>query len=153
VAPNLSSDVDAVVQGLDVSYYRDIAWLKGHIDTRFEWLWSDVDDRFYGRPASYYTFDNNRNGGYLQAAYRPSMVRDKFIKNLEAVVRYDRLTQPSLSGLSEQRVTLGLNYWVKPGMVVKFAYQFDDKRADANDQNAFFVEFAWGLGDVLGGLK
>jgi hypothetical protein len=89
----------------------------------------------------------------VQVAYRPSKVQDKFLKNLETVGRYDRLTQPEQSGGSEQRVTLGLNYWFKPNAVVKFAYQIDDKRGDRSDQNAFFVEFAWGIGDVLGAVK
>jgi len=153
VAPNLVDDMDIHVQGVDVSYNRDFDRLKGNVDVRFEWLWSRGESRFYGEPGSYFTFDNHRNGGYMQVAYRPSKVEDKFLKNLESVVRYDRLTQPEESSGSEQRVTLGLNYWFKPSAVVKFAYQIDDKRGDSSDQNAFFIEFAWGIGDVLGGLK
>ncbi len=153
VAPKLSGDVDAVVQGLDMSFYRDVDWLKGHVDARVEWVWSEVGDRFYGRPGAYYTFNNNRNGGYAQVAYRPTMLGSEFLKKFEAVVRYDRLTQPIRSGGSEQRVTVGLNYWIKPSVVVKAAYQFDDKRGDARDQNAFFLQFGWGFGDLLGGLK
>jgi hypothetical protein len=152
-APNLQSDMDVLVQGVDASYNRDYDALKGNVDLRFEWLWSRGESRFYGNPGSYFTFDNHRNGGYVQLAYRPSKVEDRFLKNLETVVRYDRLTQPERSGGSEQRVTLGLNYWLKPNMAIKLAYQIDDKRGDRADQNAFFIEFAWRIGDALGALK
>lgn len=152
VVPKLAGDVDAVVQGFDVSFGRDIDFLKGYIDVRLEWLWSDVDDRLYGTAGQYFSFNNNRNGGYAQVAYRPTKADIEFLRDFEAVVRYDRLAQPERSGGTEQRWTLGMNYWFTPSTVVKFAYQIDDKRG-GNDQNAFFIQFGWGLSDILGVFK
>ncbi len=91
-------------------------------------------------------FNNNRNGGYVELAYRPTHIDSDIIKNFEPVVRYDRFNQLHTPvGFDEQRWTLGLNYWVTPSAVVKLAYEFDDKNGGARDQNAFLMQAAVGF--------
>ena len=40
--------------------------------------------------------------------------------------------------------TLGIDYWITPSVVLKAAYQIDDKRF-GEDQNAYLVQLGIGL--------
>jgi hypothetical protein len=151
VSPDDFEDVTAVLHGIDLGYVKEIDALGGTVDARFEWVWSDVDDATYDPDSSLgfgpLTFDNKRQGGYAQLAYRPSKNSNKIIKNLEGVFRYDALDLPddAPEAHDEQRYTFGLNYWVSPSFVVKTAYQIDNKDGDADDQNAFFIQTSLGF--------
>src|SRR5947207_287734 len=127
--------VENILQSVDVNYVRDATWLKGLINLRAEWGWSHVGHFIYdpnGRQGfGPFEFNNNRNGGYVQMAYRPTHIDNDIIKNFEPVLRYDRLNQPHTpSAFDEQRWTLGLDYWLTPSVVAKAAYEFDTKNHD-----------------------
>jgi len=126
--------VDALLQDFDMSYYGVIPRLNGSLTFYLEYVLSEVDSADYGSGA----FDNDRSGGYTQISYRPVLSRNPIYKNTEMVFRYDFMDVANAAPLSdEQRWTLGLNYWVKPNIVVKAAYQLtDDSRQD--DGNIFF---------------
>lgn len=138
-----SSEVDSFLQGMDVSYVKDCEIIKGTVDARFEWLWSDLD-RFdfetEGGP-----FVNNRDAGYLQLAYRPRW-GGPFIEKLEPVVRFDLIDQPNQApnNNDEKRWTFGLNYWFTPSTVLKTAYEIDERR-NAKDEEAFLIQAAMGF--------
>jgi phosphate-selective porin len=68
------------------------------------------------------------------------------VRNLEPVVRYDRLEIPSSApgGGRDQRWTIGLDYWVQPNVVLKIAYQFDDRQIGEN-LDALMLELGLGL--------
>jgi hypothetical protein len=124
--------------------------LKGLINFRAQWVWSHVGDFVYDPDGQQgfgpLEFNNNRNGGYVELAYRPTHIDNDIIKNFEPVVRYDRFNQLHTPvGFDEQRWTLGLNYWVTPSAVVKLAYEIDDKNGGARDQNAFLMQAAVGF--------
>ncbi len=147
-------DVDALIQSIDLNYLLDSDALSGAIDVRGQWAWSDVDTATYDPTGVLgfgpLTYDNERSGGYLQVAYRPSKLLDSFWKDIEGVVRYDYLNLPSGAPVSfdQQRITLGVNYWLTPSAVVKMAYQFDNKddpSGMAVDENAFFLQMAIGF--------
>ena len=74
------------------------------------------------------------------------MVSNKIIRNLEAVVRWDRLDVPTQApgGGFEERWTIGLDYWVMPNAVFKVAYQFDNKQV-GESADALMVQFGVGL--------
>ncbi len=149
--PDGFTNVDVVLHAIDVSYIRDSDALGGVIDARFEWVWSDVDDATYDADGSLgfgpTRFNNSRDGGYAQVAYRPSKNGNKVIKKLEGVVRYDWLNNPNGApeSFDEERYTCGLNYWLTPSTVVKAAYQMDNKDNGANDADAFLVQAAIGF--------
>lgn len=151
VQPEDFTEVDVVLHAVDVSYVRDSDALGGVIDARFEWVWSDVDDATYDADGSLgfgpTRFNNSRDGGYVQLAYRPSKNSNKIIKKLEGVVRYDWLNNPdgAPESFDEERYTLGLNYWLTPSTVVKTAYQIDNKDNGASDEDAFLVQAAIGF--------
>ena len=150
VNPGDFEDVHAFLQDIDVSYVRELGWLQGTIDARAEWVWSEVENATYDPTGALgfgpLNFDNDRNGGYLQLAYRPTKVSNKIIRNLEFVMRYDMLDVPegSPGGVDEHRWTPGIDYWVTPSMVVKAAYQFVESNG-AEDQNAVLLQAALGF--------
>src|SRR6266513_5401643 len=139
-----------ILQSVDFNFVTDSAFLKGLINARAQWVWSHVGDFVYD-PNGEQGFgplevNNNRNGGYVQLAYRPTHIHNDIIKNVEGVFRYDRLNQLHTPvGFDEQRFTLGLNYWLTPSAVIKAAYEFDDKNGGARDQDAFMAQVAVGF--------
>lgn len=141
--------VGVLLQGVDVSYMKESDALRGVLDLRAEWVWSDVDDVTYDPDSSLgfgpVRFNNERNGGYLQVAYRPTKFGG-WVGNLEGVCRYDRLDAPTGApgSFDEQRLTFGLNYWFGPSAVLKTAYQFDD-RDEGGNRNAFLIQAAVGF--------
>src|SRR6266566_4282478 len=142
--------VENILQSADFSYVRDSTLLKGLINLRAQWGWSHVGRFVYDPNGSQgfgpFEFNNNRNGGYAQMAYRPTHIDNDILKNFEGVVRYDRLNQLHTPvGFDEQRWTLGLNYWLTPSTVIKAAYEFDDKNGGERDQDAFMMQMAVGF--------
>ena len=142
--------VENVLQSVDFNYVRDSTSLKGLINFRAQWGWSHVGHFVYDPDGELgfgpLEFNNNRNGGYVQMAYRPTHIDNDTLKNFEGVFRYDRLNQLHTPvGFDEQRWTLGLNYWVTPSAVVKLAYEFDDKNGGARDQDAFMMQAVVGF--------
>lgn len=147
--------VDALLHSIDLTCVRDSDLLKGVVELRCQWVWSDVDDAVYD-PSGASGFgpfpigDNRRNGGYAQLAYRPSKSGNDILSMLEAVVRYDALEVPSdaAENIDERRWTIGLNCWLSPSTVLKVAYQLDDKRDPAGveeDQDAVLFQAALGF--------
>jgi len=142
--------VEAILHSVDFNYVQDSTLLKGLINFRAQWVWSHIGHFVYDPDGQQgfgpFEFDNNRNGGYVQLAYRPTKIDNDIIKDLEIVARYDRLNQMRTPvGFDEQRLTLGLNYWVTPSTVVKAAYEFDDKNGLGLDQDAFMLQVSVGF--------
>jgi hypothetical protein len=142
--------VEAILQSADFNFVSDSPMLKGLINFRAQWVWSHVGHLIYDsdetRIPGSITFNNNRNGGYVELAYRPTHIDHDIIKNFEGVFRYDRLNQLHTPvGFDEQRWTLGLNYWLTPSTVIKAAYEWDDKNGGARDQDAFMMQMAIGF--------
>jgi hypothetical protein len=141
--------VENLLQSVDFNYVNDVSWLKGLINFRAQWVWSHVGHLKYdmdetGIPGSI-EFNNNRNGGYVQLAYRPTGFGN-VIKNFEPVVRYDRLNQLHTPvGFDEERWSFGLDYWVTSSAVIKAAYELDNKNNGARDQDAFMLQVAVGF--------
>lgn len=146
-------EASAWLHSVDLGYVRDVSCLKGSIDVRAQWVWSDVDDVTYDEDGSLgfgpLAFNNRRDGGYAQLAYRPSKL-DGFVKDFEGVVRWDTLNRPGGAPMDtdEDRWTLGLNYWFSPSTVVKAAYQFGERRSSMEGKenvSAFLIQAAMGF--------
>ena len=137
--------VDALVQVFGLNYVTSSERIGGQLDLRFEYVLSDVDDVDFGSGI----FDNEREGGYVQVAYRPTMA-GSFFKDLEGVFRYDFIDQPA--GAPEafdiDRFTIGLNYWLSPSAVFKIAYQFEDVDDPAGaraSEDGLLAQFTYGF--------
>jgi hypothetical protein len=145
------SDVNALLQAVDLVYVRDADWIKGTFTIVGQWAWSRVDSATYDPTGAIgfgpVTFDNRREGGYLQIAYRPSKLDEDLLKNCELILRYDRFHKPpgAPDNVVETRWTLGLDYWITSALVVKVAYEWDrqnDPAGVARGANAFLAQFA-----------
>src|SRR6266536_2083373 len=150
VAPPGGGTVDSLLQSADLSYVRESTRLKGIVNLKAQWVWSHVDQFTYdpgGTIGGPFTFRNNRDGGYVQFAYRPTRVENAYIKNLEPVFRYDMLSQARTpTGADERRYSVGLNYWLSPSTVVKVAYEFDHQSGpEADRHNAVLLQFVTGF--------
>jgi hypothetical protein len=140
-------EVKALLQAVDINYVHEVAALKGTVTARAEWVFSHVDKATYGpdadTPFGPLTFDNDRSGGYVLLAYRPTKSTNDILRKTEFVLRYDRLDVPSGApgGGHEQRWTPGIAYWIGPSAVLKVAYEFDQKQGGRSD-NALLMMFA-----------
>ncbi len=153
---SVHNKVDTLALGMDFAYARQFEAIKGRLDLRGEFTWIDTDDAVFTGPFNPFTFDNKRHGWYVQAAYRPTLMDVKLgdqieLKNCEIIIRYDRVRQPGPSrtgidrtGIDRNQITLGLDYWIKPNVVLKTAYVFDDAHGD-RDQDGFFAQIGIGF--------
>jgi hypothetical protein len=144
------SDVQALVQSVDLEITRDSDLLRGRINLFAQYAWSHVDHAVYDPDGSLgfgpLAFTSKQDGGYAEIAYRPTKVDIDFIRNLEMIFRWDHLSRDP-SGLGdpwETRWTLGLNYWLSPSTVVKAAYEWDKPSGEPN-RNALFIQTAMGF--------
>jgi phosphate-selective porin len=150
VNPHHFESVSNLTQAVDLSYVRTHDEIKGQIDFRIEWVLSQTDKATFDPTGELgfgpTRFNNDRNAGYVQLAYRPSQLDNKLLKNMEFVGRYDRLnvSENAPGGGWDQRFTIGLDYYVTPSFVVKTAYEFDDREHGDRD-NAFMIQAAVGL--------
>ena len=130
---------DAMVMGFDASYILDTD--PGLFDFRFEYVYSEVDDVTFDASGAVgvgpITFNNERDGLYAQAAFRPIHSSSDFIRNVEFVGRYDYLSTPASApeGGERERWTLGVNYWFNSRTVLKLAVDNTDFDGDKTRQN------------------
>jgi hypothetical protein len=154
-APDTSAGhAHVLLQGIDGSYNHDFDWLKGGIDLRAEWVWSDVSRLTYDPMGNLgfgpLTFNNRRNGGYAQVAYRPYKLKVPIIQKLEVVGRYDKIDMPwgAPGAFDEERWSIGLNYWLGQSTVIKAAYEFGNRNSSENGHqnvDSFLLQAAMGF--------
>ena len=144
------SDLQALVQSVDLEITRDSDLLRGRINLFAQYAWSHVDHAVYDPDGSLgfgpLAFTSKQDGGYAEIAYRPTKVDTDFVRNLEMIFRWDHLSRDP-SGLGdpwETRWTLGLNYWLSPSTVVKAAYEWDQPSGEPN-RNALLIQTAMGF--------
>ncbi len=149
-SPGGFPNVYAVLQAADFHWKPLIKALSGQFDFAAEWIWSSLSPATYDPTGALgfgpSNFNNYRQGGYVSLGYRPTEVENKFLQNVELLCRYDSLQSPlnSPGGQHESRWTLGIDYWVTSYIVIKTAYEIDQK-AVGEDQNAFILQVGVGL--------
>ena len=138
-------NIKAQQYALDVTYVNTLEFIKGLFDVKAQWNWVNIDKANYRKPSdsSIYTFNNKRDALFAQAAFRPTMSHNKFLKKTELVFRYSGLNVPTGEAdplkLKFKQYTYGINYWYDWRTVLKFAYQ------SQNDNNAFYIQLALGF--------
>lgn len=139
-------NIDARMYAFDLTYVKQLDFIKGVFDVKAQWNKVNVDKAEYIDPDdptgnTLYTFENKRSSFFSQAAYRPSMAQSKFLKKTELVFRYAGFNPPDGAKDLEKikQYTYGLNYWVNWRTAVKLAYQ------NQKNDNAFLVQFAVGF--------
>jgi hypothetical protein len=124
-------DVRSLNNVVDFGYVKDIGVLKGRVDCRGQQVWLSIEN-----PDEHpLEFQNDSNSSYLQIAYRPSKVENQYVRNTEAVFRYDRLDLPDGAPLNtdQNRVAFGLNYWTTSSTVFKFAFESTRSEKESGD--------------------
>jgi hypothetical protein len=131
----------------------DLNYHKGNWDARFEY------GATYQQAKNFIGTNIRRQGLYAQLAYRPWDLPPGFFQKLEFIYRYSFVefsginpTALDLSSFStpmdvpvrRQQNELGVNYWLYPRMVIKFAYQINDEPGFHLHDNQFVTELAWG---------
>lgn len=164
-------NINALMYGTDLSFTRNIPFLKGIIDVKGQWNRVEVDDAAYSVEEvsdddhnnendthSYnsilainhedeYTFSNISDAFYAQLSYRPAFIGSSFFRNIEVVGRYSFLNLPdeALWGKKEHQWTFGLNYWINWRTVVKAAYQIETNDSVAEgekDERRIYFQIA-----------
>ncbi len=137
-------NVRATLLALDLTYVKQLPFLKGAIQVLSQWNSVEVGNAAYtdwkGDPTGNtpYTYNNKRSAMYSQIAYRPTLSKKRIIKNLELVYRYGKLEQPEGSKQSGQikQSMYGLNYWINFRSVMKLAVQSQE------GETAYFAQWA-----------
>ena len=138
------------LHSVDLNFTRDCDFLKGRIDLHAQYAWTHVDHAVFDPDGSLgfgpLSFNNKRDGGYAQVAYRPTKVDVDLLKKLELIFRWDHINQaPGGPGaLDEERWTLGLDYWVGPSTALKIAYEWGNPHGQPNT-NAVLVQAVMGF--------
>jgi hypothetical protein len=139
-------NIGAQQYALDLTYVKDLDFIKGFFDVKAQWNWVNVDQANYIDPDdptgnTTYTFDNKRNSVFAQATYRPTMAPAKLLRKFEGVFRYAGLNPPAGSKEPEKikQYTFGIDYWLNWRTVFKAAYQVQQ------NNNAFFLQAAVGF--------
>lgn len=160
-------DVRANLYALDLSFVKNLNFIKSVLDVKGQYMFSQVDDANYAVPEDtmglYYDFNNVSTAYYGQVSLRPSLSGNKFLSRLEAVGRYSVLQTPegSLWEQNPTQIAFGLNYWLDWRTVLKFGYQITDglgkeeyidpmamettKKATPPTTNLFYVHLAIGF--------
>ena len=150
--PEGFSSTRAFLEAFDLNFRPDVPELSGTFDFRTEWIWSNVQRVTYDPAGSLgfgpLNYNNDRNGGYVQLCYRPTHVTSEVIRNFELCSRWDYLKVPQAApgGGTEQRLTLGLDYWINPQAVLKIDYEFDRRSGGLGQrQDGLLIQLGLGL--------
>ena len=138
--------VGAQMYALDLTYVKQLDFLKGLVDVKAQLNHVKVDNAEYidfedSTGIVNYTFNNKRSSFFAQAAYRPTMSQSKFLKKTELVFRYAGFTPPDGAKDLEKinQYTYGITYWCNWKTACKIAYQ------SQKNNNVFFVQVAVGF--------
>ncbi len=140
--------VRSTIHGLDLNYVAHIEAVKGQVTGRGAWIWSNLSKATYDPTGDLgfgpLRFNNDRNGGYAEVAYRPIDVGERWLRNIEVVLRYDKLDIPSGApgGGDQTGWTPGIDYWITSRTLVKASYTFGE---DDDDADLFALQFATGF--------
>ena len=161
-------DVGSSVFAVDWNYVKPFSKIKSIIGIRGQWTAAMIDDAYYSVPTGFtpkpgssapgdpslYTFNNSMGSFFAQFSFRPAMVDNKFLKNLELLVRYNSLSAPKDAawgpkdakgmGAPVTRIDIGLDYWLNWRTGLRLAYE-STAMPDGTTRNLFLVRLATGL--------
>lgn len=86
-----------------------------------------------------------KEGFYIQAAYRLEGIPDipDILSPIEVVIRYEETDLPGKHD-DQEAVTFGLNYWLRPNLVFKIAYESSEEEPKVKD-DTFYLQAAYGF--------
>lgn len=152
------ADVTALLTAFDFSYVKMLNPIKSLIDIKGQYNLSKISEAKFFNPEDTirYTFTNNSSSYYAQLAFKPAMVDNAILKNVELVGRYSAYITPigSLWESNQSQIGIGLNYWFTWRSVLKLSYQItngamtgsmSNMSGGSMQENTFLIYFACGL--------
>ncbi len=119
-------NIGVTMQALDINYFHNIPDLKSTVRFIGELKHQKVDNAIYkDANGDDFTFYDAPTSYYACATLRPSLVDNKFVRNLEIAGRYSYFNRPSgapWGGSDDNKVELALDYWLKWNCLVKLCY-------------------------------
>lgn len=111
---------------VDLNYIKNINPVQ--INIKAQYNASMVSDQTYMNPndsTQTYSFTNNTSAAFGQIAVRPTLSKNKVLKNMELAFRYVNYTSPKNStwGQNYNEMDVSLNYWLSWRTVLKVAYE------------------------------
>ena len=122
-------NVSLSMLAVDLNYFEIIKPIKSTLRITGELRHQKVGDNAVYLEAddvTKYSFKNSPTAWYLGASIRPSLVDNKFFRNLEFAYRYSsykRPTDASWGGSDLTSSEFALDYWLHWNSLVKFSYQ------------------------------
>jgi hypothetical protein len=126
---NVSLDMQAV----DLNYYTSIQFLRSTLRVNGEFRHQKVgNNAVYTKPdGSDFSFSNSPSCYYATGSIRPSLLENKFLRNIEVAVRTSYFKRPvdaPWGGSNISSTEVAVDYWLNWNSLVKLSYQ---KRNDA----------------------
>jgi hypothetical protein len=146
---SLYKDVGATAYAVDVSYVKDLDFLKSRINIKGQYNSVSVDNvDYFDEGGIPYTFDNHSEVYYGFLSIRPTMAHSKFLQKLEIMVRYNSLKYPEtakweLAGTTT-RLDLGACYWLNWRTGLRFAWE-NKTNPDKSTADQFMIRIVAGL--------
>lgn len=127
-------NIGVMMQAVDLNYFKSISAIKSTLRLTGEMKHQKVDKAtYYKNDNTAYSYNNVAAAYYVAASIRPSLVENKFVRNLELAGRYSYFKKPmdaAWGGEPLKQYELALDYWLKWNCVVKFSMQ---KQKDLNE--------------------
>ncbi len=158
-APEPIGDMDGLLptSGNVTLWGADAAYTRGPWDVRAEYLNANRDmmaTAFEGSIGVEMLPELELEAWYAQIAYRLSGITDhKILQRFEPVFRYGEFRVMGLDELAEEaaeeRVDVGLNYWLAPSVVTRGVLEWRDFTAreadEPSSETRFLLQFAYGF--------
>lgn len=153
---SLYKNIGATAYAVDLSYVKSIEAIRSTINLRGQFNSVKVDKADYLlTDSTYYSaFNNTMQSYFAQFTIRPTMVRSRFFKKLELMLRYcavmppkDAMWSPTYGkekGGNITRMDIGLCYWLTWRTGLRIAYEMQSM-PDGTHQNELMVRIATGL--------
>jgi hypothetical protein len=141
--------------GNDINLWDvDLSYHKGDWDVRFEYA------QMIQETSPFLPETIHRRGMYAQVAYRSYEAPHPILQNLEFVFRFGfarfggippRHLDPSAFEtpvdipVDRNQYTIGINYYLAPSAVIKFAYEINQELGLDLKDNVFLAQLAWGF--------
>jgi hypothetical protein len=152
-------DIGSQLYAIDLTYVKNITFLKSVVDFKGQASWVNVDNAVYVSPEDLdeiFEFENKSSTYFAQLSLRPAFIGIPIIENMEFATRYSTLTTPEGAPweTNENAWDFSLNYWLDWRTVLKVTYQRQSNSGEGHDEDivpvsgtvdAFFVHWAIGF--------
>jgi hypothetical protein len=125
--PNENVSLD--MQAIDLNYFENLKAIKSTLRITGELRHQKVGDNakyFQADNVTEYSFKNAPTAWYLGGSLRPSLLDNKFFRNIELAYRYSMYQRPVDAPWGGSDLTsneFAIDYWLHWNSLVKFSYQ------------------------------